>query len=1168
MSDNRQNKSAQNPFVHLHLHTEYSLLDGAIRLKDLFKKAKEFGYQAVAMTDHGNMYGALNFYQQARQNDIHPILGCEVYVAPKSRKDKNAKSSRDAAYHLVLLAKDITGYKNLLKLVTRARFEGYYYKPRVDLELLSELNEGLIALSACLHGQIPNAILKGDRKRAKELAETYARIFPDRFYLELQENDIPEQTVVNQALSDLAAEIGLPLVATNDCHYLTSEDAKAHDVLLCIQTGKIVTDSDRMRFSTSSLYFTSPEEMAERFKQWPEALATTWEIAKQCNVEIPLGRHHFPIFPIKKGETYEGRFASQARSGLKKRFAELNLDKDTEEVYKKRLEEEIEIIIQKGFASYFLIVSDFINWAKSKGIPVGPGRGSAAGSLVAYSMGITDIDPVKYGLFFERFLNVERESLPDIDVDFCMNRRDEVIRYVAEKYGGEDYVAQIITFGQMKAKAVVRDVGRALGMPYPEVDRIAKMIPEHPKMTLEKAMKQEPKLKELVEKDPKVAELITVAKALEGLPRHSSTHAAGVVISDRPMVEYLPLTKGQKEETVTQFDMKCVEKAGLIKFDFLGLKTLTVISTALKLIREHFKEDVDISRIPLDDPATYELLSRGDTTGVFQLESSGMKDLLRRMRPTTFTDMIALVALYRPGPLESGMVDQFVKAKHGEIEVTYPLPQLEPILKETYGVIVYQEQVMKIAQVLAGYSLGEGDLLRRAMGKKKPEEMAAQRKRFMDGAKERNIPLDKAEKIFDLMEKFAGYGFNKSHSAAYALIAYQTAWLKTHYLVPFLASLLSNELGNTDGVVKFIGDCKARGIRILPPDINKSREDFTIEDQTNIRFGLAAVKNVGLGAIEAIVEEREKNGPYASLEDFCCRVDLRKVNKRVIESLIKCGAFDSTGSRRSQLHAVIDEAIELGQAKKKEKLSGQMSLFGMTPNSGNGGASLTGLQLPDIAEWPNLERLNFEKEALGFYISGHPLDPYRQDLARLSAVSTEKITGVPDGSQVNVAGVIRSKKEITTRKGDRMAFLVLEDLTGSIEVVCFPDIYLKARELLQSDTPLWVEGVYKKEDEKGAHKILAENIESLDQACKRKASGIIIELEDDRTDESVLTSLKSVIKRHSGRHPVKLAITFKRRGKVLLDLPEEFNTEITEELTESITKITGYPSVHVEYEQA
>ncbi len=1171
-----QETSSTDTFVHLHLHTEYSLLDGAIRLKDLFPRAKEYGYSSVAMTDHGAMHGALKFYEGAHKHGIKPILGCEVYVAPKGMKDRSAKSSGEAAYHLVLLAKDNTGYKNLLKIVTRARFEGFFYKPRVDIPLLEELNEGLFALSACLHGEIPRAIMHGDFTDAKKLAETYASIFRDRFYLELQENGIPEQTEVNKGLGELAAKLGIPLVATNDCHYLNPEDAHAHEVLMCIQTGRTMSDAGRMRLSTDKLYFTSPEEMAERFSWCPEALANTVEIARQCDVTIETGKHHFPRFPLNEGETYEERFEKLARQGFEQRIKEQNISGQDLPTYRERLETELEIIKQKGFASYFLIVSDFINWAKSQGIPVGPGRGSAAGSLVAYAMRITDIDPVKYGLFFERFLNVERESLPDIDVDFCMKRRDEVIEYVGKKYGGKDYVAQIITFGQMKAKAVIRDVGRGLGIPYQEVDRIAKLIPDQLGMTLDKALDMEPRLGELMEKDPRINELITVARVLEGLSRHSSTHAAGVVISDRPMVEYLPLTLGQKDETVTQFDMKDVEKAGLIKFDFLGLKTLTVIDTAVKLVKEHMGEEINLSTLPLDDPDTYELLTKGDTTGVFQLESTGMKNLIRRMKPTQFTDMIALVALYRPGPLESGMVDQFVKAKHGEIEVEYLLPQLEPILKETYGVIVYQEQVMKIAQELAGYSLGEGDLLRRAMGKKKPEVMAAQRQRFMSGAEELGIDPEKAAIIFDLMEKFAGYGFNKSHSAAYALISYQTAWLKTHYRVPFMASLLSNELGNTDGVVKFMTECQNAGIKVLPPDINYSRTAFTLEDG-KIRFGLEAVKNVGTGAIESIVEEREKDGKYKNFEDFCTRVNLRKVNKRVMESLIKCGAFDSLGHRRSQLFAVLDDAIEYGQAKKKERMAGQMTLFDlMAP--GDSGQDVSSLMLPDIPEWDQGELLANEKEALGFYISGHPLDPYRQDLQRLSPVNTGNLSGMADGSHVSLGGIVRSAKEITTKKGDRMAFLVFEDLYGSIELVCFPEVYARCREVLASEEPLWVQGQLKidgdqqeneenGEEQKITCKVLAEEIERLEDVCKKKAAGMVIELHSDKVAPELLEKIKQLLIANRGDYPVTVQIKVPERGTVKLALPPDMSVCGSPELSTELSALTGYPCIYFEYEQ-
>jgi DNA polymerase-3 subunit alpha len=1152
-------------FAHLHLHTEYSLLDGAIRLKDLFPAAREYGYETVAMTDHGNMYGALNFYEQALKHEIKPILGCEIYVAPKGMKDRSARSAKDAGFHLVLLAQDNTGYKNLLRLVTIAHFDGFYYKPRVDMEALRQYNQGLIALSACLHGEVAYNLLHNGMEAAREKAEAYSRVFDRRFYLELQENGIPEQSDVNRGLIEIGKELGLPVVATNDCHYLNARDAMAHDVLLCIQTNRTINDEGRMRFSTDMLYFASPDEMSKRFSYIPEALSTAREIAGMCNVTLDSGRHHFPLYPIKETETYDGLFEREAREGFEGRMKELGLDNEARAPYNARLEEELAVIKDKGFASYFLIVADFINWAKSQGIPVGPGRGSAAGSLVAYSMGITELDPVRYGLYFERFLNAERASLPDIDVDFCMNRRDEVFNYVTRKYGGEEYVSQIITFGQMKARAVIRDVGRGLGVPYPVVDRIAKLVPASLNITLDKAIEQEPRFKELAEKDEQVARLLEIAKALEGLPRHASTHAAGVVISDRPLVERLPLTKGQKDETVTQFDMKCVEKVGLIKFDFLGLKTLTVIDDAIKIIKKHLGVEVNPNHIPMDDTETYRLLSQGDTTGVFQLESSGMRDLIRKMRPSTFTDLIALVALYRPGPLESGMVDQFIKAKHGEIEVTYLLPELEPILNETYGVIVYQEQVMKIAQVLAGYSLGEGDLLRRAMGKKKPEEMAAQRDRFISGAKMRGIPGNKAATIFDLMEKFAGYGFNKSHSAAYALIAYQTAWLKAHYRLPFLASLLSNELGNTDGVVKYMSECKASGVKVLPPDINRSEEGFIL-DSDGIRFGLAAVKNVGAGAIESIIKERQER-PYSDFEDFCSRVDLRKVNKRVIESLIKCGAFDSLGHRRSQLMEALDQALELGQSAKKAQQCGQKGLFDNMSGTDDITTVKAGfLRLPDISEWAENEMLSMEKEALGFHISGHPLDPYRDDLQRMGIIPTEDVAGFHDESKVTIAGIIKNKKEITTKKGDRMAFLLLEDLYGSIEVVCFPDLYTKVRELLAGDQPIWVKGSCQRDDEEAkASKVIADSIESLNVICKKKTSGLVIELNGEKTGPWVLENLKDIIIRHPGGYPIKLAIILPKKGKIVLQLPENFYVSLDAELSAAINDLVGYNGLQVEY---
>ena len=875
-------------FVHLHLHTEWSLLDGALRISDVARKAVEYRMPAVAITDHGNLFGVIHFYEKMREAGVKPLIGCEFYVAPGSRFEKKAKSAHEAGYHLVLLAMNETGYRNLLKLATRAHFEGFYWKPRIDKELLAEHHEGLIALSACLHGEIPAAILSGDRDRALELIRTYSRLFPGRFYLEIQENGLAEQKKVNETLLEMAEDLGLPVVATNDCHFLSPEDAFAHEVLLCIQTGKTLSDENRFRFETDQVYLASPEEMVARFRDYPEEVITnTLEIAERINLELKLGEHRFPVYPLPPGKTYEEVFEEKARAGFERRLAELKSGPGLaapEAEYRERLDYEIEVIKKKGFASYFLIVADFIEWARSRGIPVGPGRGSAAGSLVAYSMGITNLDPLRYGLLFERFLNVERTSLPDIDVDFCMQRRDEVIEYVRSKYGGKEYVAQIATFGQLKARAVVRDVGRALGFKPKEIDPIAKLIPEGPDVSLEKALSAEPRLRELAEKDERVARLFAIARALEGLPRHPSIHAAGVVIADRPLTEYLPLMKGEKGEIVTQFDMKVVEKIGLIKFDFLGLKTLTIIDQTLKLIRQYYDREIDLNAIPLDDEKTFELLRRGETDGVFQLESSGMKDLLRRLSPTDFNDLIAVLALYRPGPLESGMVEQYIEVKHGRRKPDYLHPRLEPILRETYGVILYQEQVMKIAQELAGYSLGEADILRKAMGKKIPEVMAKQRERFVSGAVERGIDRGLAEHIFDLMEKFAGYGFNKSHSAAYALVAYQTAYLKAHYPLCYMAALLSYEMGKAEEVMKYVAVCRRMGIEVLPPDVNASGVSFGIEGE-GIRYGLAAVKNVGVAAAEEIVREREEKGPYRSFADFCLRVDPGRVNKRVLRPL-------------------------------------------------------------------------------------------------------------------------------------------------------------------------------------------------------------------------------------------------------------------------------------------
>jgi len=1144
-------------FVHLHTHTAYSLLDGAIRLPDLMKRAQELGMHSAAITDHGNMFGVVNFYLKAKSAGIKPIIGCEVYAAPADRRQHETKPGQPIAHHLVLLAKNLTGYQNLVRLVSAGYLEGFYYKPRIDQELLKEHCQGLIAMSACLHGKVASLLLADQADRALEAAKELAQIMgPENFFIELQDAGLPEQHKVNPGLIDIAKRLGLGLVATNDCHFLLREHHDAHESLLCIQTGKTLADADRMRLQPE-LYFKSGDEMAALFSEVPEAIANTVEIAGRCDLELPLGRLRFPVYPLDNGETAEDRLRAMARKGLDKRYEEFQrhgYEFDRRQ-YEDRLAYELDILIQKGFAGYFLVVSDFINWAKDAGIPVGPGRGSAAGSLVAYSMRITDLDPLRYKLIFERFLNVERESMPDIDVDFCMDRRGEVLDYVSDKYGKLN-VAQIITFGSMQARAVIRDVGRVMGIPYNEVDQVAKLIPAELGITLEKALAKEPRLVERMEGDEQIKRLVEIARALEGLPRHASTHAAGVVIGDVPLSEVVPLYKGSKDETVTQYDMKCVEKAGLIKFDFLGLRTLTVIDLAVRMIRQGRDPQFDIAALDLEDKPTYQLLSRGDTTGVFQLESSGMKELLAKMRPECFEDVIALVALYRPGPLESGMVDDFVACKHGQKKVVYPLPQLEKVLKETYGVIVYQEQVQEIARVLAGYSLGEGDILRRAMGKKVAEVMEQQRERFMNGAKEKNVDKKKAADIFDLMAKFAGYGFNKSHSAAYGLIAFQTAYLKTHYPLEFMTALLTSEVNNSDKVMLHIAECRDHQLPVLPPDINQSGRNFTVDNDA-IRFGMAAVKNVGEGAVEAIIAAREKDGPYRDLFDFCERVDLRKVNRRVIESLIKCGAFDSTGARRAQLMAILDEALETGQRLGRDREAGQGSIFDLM--GGGGTQAAQSAQLPALPEWGEHDKLAYEKEALGFYITGHPLSAYQDDIKRLSTVDTVSIQAAGDGMNVRLAGLPTEIKEKITKKGDRMAFVRLEDLKGSLEMVVFPDCYSASSAFLRAETPVLVKGVVDK-DERGV-KIKAVQIAPLDQAAHAMTARLRLKLEATGLTRESLVALRQTLEKHKGQCRVTLHLNVPGKGEAVLALPEQYRVEPSPDFTEAVNGLFGHSVV-------
>jgi DNA polymerase-3 subunit alpha len=1152
---NLMNQKSVPDFVHLHVHTQYSLLDGAIRIDDLLRRADQFGMHSVAITDHGTMFGAVEFYEKAAKAGIKPVIGIEIYVAPRSRFDKTPIDNRDLC-HLILLAENQKGYRNLCKLASIAQLEGFYYKPRIDKQILRESSQGLIGMTACLHGEIPRRIQDSRMEIADAAAREYMEIFGEgRFYLEVQNNGIEIQDRVNEALLDMSKRLSIPLVASNDCHYLDREDVRAHDVLLCIQTGKTIHDTNRLQFRTDQLYLKSKEEMFTSFGNYPDAISNTVDIARRCDLEFDFKTYHFPKFDTGSEQSADELFEQQVRkgfTGILERVESINPQFD-EAVYRDRLNYEISVIQKMGFSGYFLIVADFIRHAKASGVPVGPGRGSAAGSLVAYSLGITDLDPIYHGLIFERFLNPARKSMPDIDVDFCIDGREDIYKYVVDKYGGGDYVAQIITFGKLKTRAVIRDVGRALDIPLREVDAIAKMVPDVLNISLDDALKQEPRLMDMVEKDPNVEELIRICRVLEGLPRHASTHAAGVVIADKPLVDYLPLYKGKKGEVVTQFDMKIVEKIGLVKFDFLGLRNLTVIANTLDLIERQGKTPPDLEKLELTDAATYRLLSAGDTTGVFQLESSGMKDLLVRLRPECFDDIIALVALYRPGPMESGMIDDYVARKHGKKTVEYMVPDLEPILRETYGVIVYQEQVMKIAADLANYSMAEADDLRKAMGKKIVEIMARHRQRFVEGAVANKIAEKKAKKLFDLIEKFGGYGFNKSHSAAYALIAYQTAFLKAHFPVEIMAALLTSEMHSTDGVVKFIAECLHHDIPILPPDINKSDIEFTV-DGSRIRFGLVAVKNVGESAIESIIAGRTDQ-PFESLFDFCERVDLKKVNKRVIESLIKSGAFDGTGAKRSQMMAALESALEYGQRIQKERTDPQMGLFDMGDNQ----PSINAPTLPDIGEWEAKQFLAFEKESLGFYLSGHPLTRYEEILDKFTNANAISIKELRDTSRVRIGGLVRSIKNIKTKRGELMAFVTIEDMHGSVEVILFSRVFSEVRDLLVEDFPVLIQGQLQK-DEKSV-KILAETVVPINKAEETWAASIHFNLEMSRTDREGLENLHAILQRHPGVCPAFVHLRSADNTDSIIALPDALKLKAGSALIQDVDRFLGYHAV-------
>ncbi len=1105
-------------FVHLHTHTEYSLLDGAGRIKESVARAAELGMPALAITDHGVMYGVIDFYKAAKKAGVKPVIGCEVYVAPRSRTDRDPR--RDSRqHHLVLLARNMDGYKNLMELVSRGFSEGFYYKPRVDHELLKRYSSGLTALSGCLAGDIPAAIMEHREEDALRLISFYRDTFgKENFFLEIQDHGIPEQKEVNQGLIQLSKATGTPLVATNDLHYIKSSDAEAHDVLLCIQTGKTVEDAGRMRFSSSEFYLKSAEEMEALFPEQLDALDNTLAIADACNLDFEFGNTHLPVYEIPVDYDDNGYLRKVCMDGAHSRYGE-ELSAEVVE----RLDFELNVIKQMGYASYFLIVWDFIRYAHEKGILVGPGRGSAAGSLVAYCLSITNIDPLKYNLLFERFLNPERVTMPDIDIDFCYEKREKVIDYVVEKYGVES-VSQIITFGTMAARAAVRDVGRALNLPYAEVDKIAKMIPAELNISIADAMEKTPELQELTKSDPRVAKLIELSLAVEGLPRHASTHAAGVVISRDPLVNYVPLQKSGEDGMVTQFPMGTLEELGLLKMDFLGLRTLTIMEEAVRLIKMSLGKEVDISKLPLNDEATYALLSHGDTAGVFQLESSGMRSVLRELKPNVFEDIIAVVALYRPGPMEQ--IPTFIQSKHGHIPIRYAHPSLEPILKETYGVMVYQEQIMQVAATMAGFSLGEADLLRRAIGKKKLEVLNEQREKFVKGCTAKGHSAKAANEVYDLIVKFASYGFNKSHAAAYALIAYQTAYLKANYPTQFMAALLTGVMGTSDKVATYIGDCKRMGIDVLAPEISISEANFTVSGEKEIRYGLSAVKNVGAGAIESILKARSELGSFESLRDFCSKVDLRACNKKVMENLIKSGAFDCFGANRNQLLAILDDTVSAGQTMQKERQSGQMCMFEFAEED------CDWIKLED--EYPDLpapssrERLAMERESIGLYISGHPLQEYSKVLSHYPYLTNcSDLKQCQDNAQVVIAGMIVGVKQIITKAGKPMAFFILEDLQNQVEVVVFSAVYEESRAYLENDRVVIVQGRTSHKEEEEA-KIIADSISPLPVEAKEVIISCI-----DSYDFSQLLSLKDILQGIRGTLPVYLFFPEEKK-KVLL----------------------------------
>ena len=1127
-------------FAHLHVHTEYSLLDGASRVKELIRRTKELGMDSVAINDHGVMYGAVRFYKEAKAQGIHPVIGCEVYLAPGMRQER-AEVDGTRYYHLILLAENETGYRNLVELISLANIEGYYYKPRIDKELLRQYHDGLIALSACVAGEIPQAILRGNSERAEALVAEYVEIFgQDNFFLEIQDHGLPEEKTVNRVLRELAKKYDIGLVATNDVHYVHADDSEFHDILLCVQTGRTINDPDRMRFSGPDYYLKSEEEMAALFADYPDALENTAKIAARCQVDFTFGELQLPFYPLPEHfESDDAYLRALCEERLSSRYADV-----TDEI-RTRLDYELDVIHGMGYASYFLIVWDFIVYARGHGVEVGPGRGSAAGSIVAYLLGITNIDPLRYALLFERFLNPERVSMPDIDIDFDDINRGRVISYVKERYG-EDHVAQIATFGTMGAKGAIRDVGRVLEMSFSEVSAITKLVPAELNITLERALKESSDFRRLYDEDESVRRVIDLARRIEGLPRNISIHAAGVVIAKEPLASQVPVWVSEGT-LVTEFDKDDVEALGLLKMDFLGLRTLTIIADTVRHVRASHGIDLDVDAIPLVDEKTSQMLCNGDTGAVFQMESAGMTNLVKDLQPKGFVDLIPTVALYRPGPLGSGMVTDFIDGLHGKKEVVYMHPLLEPILKETFGVVLYQEQVMQIVQVLAGFSLGQADLLRRAMGKKKHDLLMAQKEIFLQGCAKNGLETSLANHIFDLLTHFADYGFNKSHSAAYGLLAWQTAYLKAHYPVEFMAGVLTSIMDKTDKIPVYIQLCRQMGIKILPPDINSSAATFGIEDGA-IRFGLAAVRNVGENAIVSMERVRAEGGKFRSLVDFCARVDMRAVNKRALESLIKCGAFDSIGTERNQLLASLDAAMQDAARRQRDVLSGQGGLFGEETMEEVQQIAVSADVPPSTAR----ERLTWEKEATGFYITGHPLDDYSDTLSALLSIGEIPNTVRKDRQLVRIGGILTSTKRFTTKKGDTMLFAELEDFSGKIKVTVFPRVFYAHVSALEPDAIIVVEG---RVDTTGEEpKLLAEEIWRMNEY--RSSFYLIPQTTVDR--RTLWTAMQEIFAAHPGDHPVYVQSEgrWRRLGETYwIDGSKEAQSALTRLMGESAVKM-------------